>query len=526
MNVIKTKADELAVAEGCTFRPERAERVREFFRAFLHHSKGRWAGKPFDLLPWQWEDIVLPLFAWTNPDGSRRFRVAYIEVPKKQGKSTLCSGLSLYMLIADGEEGSEVYNAAADRKQASIVFNEAANMVRGSPALSYHCELVSSVKRIYFPRTNSIYEALSADVPTKEGLNIHGLIFDEVHAQRSRKLWDTLRYGGASRRQPLIVAITTAGYDRESICWELHQQAKAVLNGSGTNPEFFAYIRAAESEDDWQSEVTWRKANPSYGITINPKSFTIEAKDAQSSPAKENVFRRYRLNQWTQQAVRWLSMEQWDKCVITERDLARRVCYAGLDLATTTDMAALALWFPEFRKAKLYYWCPVETAKERERRNKQRYDSWIARGFVKATEGNTIDYETIREDILKLCNQHKLKVLCVDRWNVSQLANELVAKGVRVEGYGQTYKAMTGPCRELERLVINGELDHDGNPVLRWNAENVAVNMDVQQNLKPNKKESQEKIDGVVALLMAIGRQQADEIIKESVYKTRGISQI
>jgi len=307
---VRTEADERAVAQGYVFRLAAAERVRTFFQRFLCHSKGEWAGQPFELLDWQWDDIVAPLFGWQRPDGTRRFRRGYIEVPKKNGKSCLFSGLSLYLLLADGEPGAEIYSAAVDRDQASIVFTEAANMVEASPHLASRLQVVRSTKRIVDHRSRSYYKALSADVPAKEGLNAHAILIDELHAQRNRDLWDTLRYAGASRRQPLHLAITTAGYDRHSICWEQHDYAKKVQDGTIQDLAFFSYICAAESDDDWTAPEVWRKANPSFGITLSAEQFAEDCQEAQQSPAKENSFRRYRLNQWTEQDVRWLSLER------------------------------------------------------------------------------------------------------------------------------------------------------------------------------------------------------------------------
>lgn len=306
--------DEQAIREGCEFHLPSAEKVRKFFRQFVRHSKGEWAGKPFEFLDWQWTDVIGPLFGWLRPDGTRRFRRAYIEIPKKQGKSALASGLAIYLLVGDSEAGAEVYSAAADREQASIVFNEAANMVEASPGLSKHLEVVRSQKRLVFSKKQSWFKALSADVPTKEGLNIHGLLFDELHAQVKRDLWDTLAYGGAARRQPLSISITTAGYDRESICWEQHQYAQSVLEGRNPDTSFLPCIYAASESDDWTSPATWAKANPSFGVTIKESEMAEACREAQQSPAKQNSFRRYRLNQWTEQDVRWLDLARWDEC--------------------------------------------------------------------------------------------------------------------------------------------------------------------------------------------------------------------
>jgi phage terminase large subunit-like protein len=369
---IRSPRDEKAVLEGCRFDIRAAERVRTFFTKFLRHSKGQWAGQPFALLDWQWREVVAPLFGWKRADGTRRYRRAYIEVPKKNGKSALFSGLSLYLLAADGEPGAEVYSAAVDRDQASIVFNEAANMVEVSPQLSSRLNVVRSMKRIVMPRSRSFYKALSADVPAKEGLNAHAVLIDELHAQKTRLLWDTLRYTGAARRQPLHLSITTAGFDHHSICWEQHDYAEKVLDGTIEDSSFLPFIAAAGAEDDWTSPEVWRKANPSFAVTINPEQFAEDCREAQESPAKENSFRRYRLNQWTEQEVRWLNMEKWDACATPLGDLGRRPCYAGLDLSSTTDITALVLVFPNedrYDVLPLFWVRAPEVSRQAPRRN-------------------------------------------------------------------------------------------------------------------------------------------------------------
>src|SRR6185312_13802936 len=275
---IQNEADERAVLEGHRFDLASAIRVRTFFTTFLRHSKGQWAHQPFELLDWQWRSVVGPLFGWKRPDGSRRYRRGYIEVPKKNGKSALFSGLSLYLLAGDKEAGAEIYSAAVDRDQASIVFNEAANMVEESPQLASRLQVIRSTKRIVFHRTRSFYKALSADVPAKEGLNAHAVLIDELHAQRTRDLWDTLRYAGASRRQPLHLSVTTAGFDRLSICWEQHQYAEQVLQGMIHDSAFFPLIMAAAPEDDWTDPEVWRAANPSFGITLSEDQFAEDCK--------------------------------------------------------------------------------------------------------------------------------------------------------------------------------------------------------------------------------------------------------
>jgi phage terminase large subunit-like protein len=520
---IQNEADERAVRAGHRFDIAAAERVREFFLRFLRHSKGAWAGQPFELLEWQWRQMIAPLFGWKRPNGTRRYRRGYIEVPKKNGKSTLFSGLSLYLLAGDGEPGAEIYSAAVDRDQASIVFNEAANMVEESPQLSSRLKVVRSTKRIVFHRTRSFYRALSADVPAKEGLNAHAVLIDELHAQKTRELWDTLRYAGASRRQPLHLSITTAGFDRHSICWEQHDYAEKVREGLIEDLSFFTFLAAADPEEDWTDPDVWKRANPSFGITIDADQFAEDCSEAQESPAKENSFRRYRLNQWTTQDVRWLSMEKWDACC-GEPSLNNRTCYAGLDLSSTTDISALVLVFPDGEKFSVlpFFWVPEEGARQRERRDRVPYQQWIRQGVIEATPGEVIDYDRIRHRINKLAEQYDIREIAIDRWNSTQLATQLGGDDFEVVAFGQGYASMNWPTKKLEELVLSGKLAHGGNPVLRWMASNVSIETDAADNWKPSKKKSIERIDGIVALIMTLDRATTQSDFS-SIYETRGI---
>jgi phage terminase large subunit-like protein len=521
---VRSEADERAVLEGCWFDLAAAERVRTFFTKFLRHSKGQWAGKAFELLDWQWDRIVARLFGWKRADGTRRFRRGYIEVPKKNGKSTLFSVLSLYLLCGDGEAGAEVYSAAVDRDQASIVYNEAANMVEASPALSGRLSVVRSTKRIAFHRTRSFYKALSADVPAKEGLNAHAVLIDELHAQKTRELWDTLRYAGASRRQPLHLSVTTAGFDRLSICWEQHEYARQVLDGTIHDSAFFAFICAAAPEDDWTDPEVWKAANPSFGITLSADQFAEDCKEAQESPAKENSFRRYRLNQWTEQDVRWLSIEKWDACDGVPADLDGRTCYGGLDLSSTTDVTALALVFPNENgpfDVLVYFWVPEEGAKRRERRDRVPYGQWIREGFIEATPGEAIDYDRIRNQVKELGERYRIQSIAIDRWNATQLATQLHSDGFEMVAFGQGFASMNWPTKKLEEVVLSGRLRHGGNPVLRWMAGNVSIETDAADNWKPSKKKSRERIDGIVALIMALERATMDEAVVGPLFMWR-----
>jgi phage terminase large subunit-like protein len=509
---IRTDLDRLAMANGCWFDVDAGERVCYFFSRFLRHSKGQWAGKPFDLIDWQRDDIIMPLFSWKRPGGTRRFREAYIEVPKKNGKSSLCAGLVLYLLVGDDEPGAEVYGAAADRDQASIIFHESASMVAQSPALSKQLRVIPTTKSIVFDKTTSRYKALSADVPTKEGLNIHGLVFDELHAQKSRQLWDTLEYGGAARRQPILIAITTAGKDQEGIGWEQHEYATASLRDpSFTDWAMFAYIAGAEEGDDLHSPETWRRANPSYGITVDSESFQRDHDKAIKSPAKWNSFLRYRLNIWTQEGENWIDMDAWDECrnEIDESLLLGRKCYLGLDLASTTDMTAGSLLFPPSEndplwRVKVEYWLPEECGQKRERLNRELYERWSEGGFLTLTPGGVTDYGFVHSQVDEWADKYDLQGIGVDPYNATQSINELQAKGYVVVNVRQGIVTLNEPAKRFEKIILGKQIAHDGNPILRWNIANAIVKIDPKDNILPQKPNSRQKIDGLAATLNAL----------------------
>ena len=484
------------------------ERVVYFFENILRHSKGQNAGKPFKLLPWQ-HHVMRELFGRLNADGTRRHRVGYIELPKKQGKSTTLAGIALYMTAFDSEPGAEVYGAACDREQAGIIYREAASMVRASPALSRHLEVIDSRKTIVHKASNSFYRVLSADAFRAEGLNIHALLFDELHAQRDRRLWDALRYGGAARRSPLLLSITTAGFDRKSICWEQHAYAERCMADPAIDPAFFGCIYAASPEDDWKDPKTWHKANPSLGQTITEESFAADAREADQSPSKLNAFLRYRLNVWTTQDVRWLSPDAWAKCGGPLRgDLDKREWYAGLDLASTTDLSALVLVSQDEDgtfDVVPFFWVPEQNAAERTLRDKVDYVGWIRDGHIRATDGNVTDYDVIRRDIIELAKTYNIRQIGIDRWNATQLATQLQGEGLDVVGFGQGYGSMSSPSRQLENAVLSERVRHGSHPVLSWMAANVAIQSDHQGNIKPSKAKSTERIDGIVSLIMGLG---------------------
>lgn len=497
----------------------------EFVERRLRHTKGEFAGKPFKLEDWQDQEIIRPLFGTIDPEtGLRQYSTAYVEVPRKNGKSEIAAAVALKLLCADGEPGAEVYSAAADKAQASIVFDVAKGMVEQDPGLRKRCKIYRT-KVIEVPKTGSVYRVLSADAFTKHGLNAHGIVFDELHAQPNRELWDVLTTSVGARRQPLVFAITTAGYDRKSICWEIHEHARKVAEGVVDDPSFFSYVKSIPADADWTDEKWWKHANPALGVFRSIAEMRRQYARAAESPAMQNTFRRLYLNQWTSQDERWLDLAAWDASAgeVDETALQGQLCYGGLDLASVNDVAALVLFFPMGDHAKIVcrFWVPEEQVSLRVRKDGVPYDQWVAQGLLTVTPGNVIDYDRIRTDIAELAQTFDIREIGFDRWNATQLIVNLMADGRTCTPIGQGFGQMSAPCKDLLTLVLQKQIHHGGNPVLRWMADNMAVVQDAAGNLKPSKQKSSEKIDGMVALVMATDRAVRNGH-KPSVYDERG----
>ena len=513
------------VDRGLWFNDAAADRVVEFF-GMLRHYKGEWAGREFELSDWQVEDIIRPLFGWMRADGTRRFRHAYIEVARKNGKSTLVAGLGLFLTMADGEPGAEVYSSATKREQAKIVFGDARQMLELSPKLKRYCQIFRN--NINVPRTGSKFEPLGADSNTLDGLNPHGNIVDELHAHRDRRVWDVMATAMGARRQPLTLAITTAGmYRPESIGWEQHNLAVQVLEGVIEDDAFFAYIAAADSDDDPGDPETWAKANPALGGTVKADYLEEEWRRAKQSPSFLNTFLRTHLNVWTSQVDRWLDMDNWNACelVSAAEDLIGQECFGGLDLASTTDIAAFALVFPDVDMTfdvLMRFWVPEERIQERSVRDGVPYDAWAREGWLTATEGNVIDFEVIRRDLNRMAEEYDIREIAFDRWGAMQITTQLDGDGLTVVPMGQGFASMSAPSKELEAQVMGHKLAHGGNPVLRWMASNAAIEEDAAGNIKPAKHKSTEKIDGIVALVMAMDRAVRHRE-EDKVYSSEGL---
>ena len=508
--------------------------LADFAVAFIEqlcHTKGTWAGKRFELLDWQ-EQIIRDVFGTIKRNGYRQFNTAYIEIPKKNGKSELAAAVALLLLCGDGEQRAEIYGCAADRNQAKIVFDVAVDMVRFCPALEKRCKILESQKKITFVPTNSSYQVLSADVANKHGFNTHGVIFDELHTQPNRKLYDVMVQGsGDARMQPLYFLITTAGNNTESICYEVHKKAEDIIEGRKVDPTFYPVIYGAGMDEDWTDPKVWKKANPSLNETIGIDKVKAACDSARQNPGEENAFRQLRLNQWVKQSIRWMPMDKWDACAfpVDPEELEGRVCYGGLDLSSTTDLTAFVLVFPPEDEGGIYYvlpyfWLPEETLDLRVRRDHVPYDTWEKQGYIQTTEGNVVHYGYIEKFIEGLGERYNIRSINFDRWGAVQMVQNLEGMGFTVVPMGQGFASMSPPTKELMKLVLEKRIAHGGHPVLRWNMDNIYIRQDPAGNIKADKSKSTEKIDGAIAMIMALDRAiRCGNDTSESVYDSRGL---
>ena len=518
------------MAEGSHYDKAAADYAVMFIEN-LCHTKGQWAGKKFELIDWQ-ERIIRDVFGTLKANGYRQFNTAYIELGKKNGKSELAAAVALLLCCGDGEQRAEIYGCAADRQQASIVFDVAADMVRMCPALNKRVKILASQKRLIYIPTNSFYQVLSSEAYSKHGFNIHGVVIDEIHALPDRKLYDVMvRGSGDARLQPLFFQITTAGTDTHSICYEVHSKAKDILEGRKVDSTFYPVIYGAADDDDWTDPEVWKKANPSLGITIGIDKVQDACNSARQNPAEENAFRQLRLSQWVKQSVRWMPMEKWDRCAfaVDEKELEGRVCYGGLDLSSTTDMTAFVLVFPPADEEDKYiilpyFWIPEDTLDLRVRRDHVPYDIWERQGFLQTTEGNVVHYGFIEKFIESLGEKYNIREIAFDRWGAVQMVQNLEGMGFTVVPFGQGFKDMSPPTKELMKLTLEERIAHGGHPVLRWNMDNIFIRRDPAGNIKADKEKSTEKIDGAIATIMALDRAiRCGNDNAVSVYDERGL---
>ena len=508
----------------------KADRAVKFIEN-LCHTKGKWAGKRFWLLPWQ-EQLIRDIFGIVKPDGYRQFRTAFVEICKKVGKSELAAAVALYLLYADNEPSAEVYGAAADRQQASIVFDVARQMVEMSPALLKRSKLMTATKRIVNYGNSGYYQVLSAEVGGKHGFSVSGLVFDEIHTQPNRQLYDVLTKGSSDARQnPLHFIITTAGTDRHSIAYELHTKAVDILEGRRVDPTFYPVVYGLKDDEDWEDEANWYKVNPSLGYTVDIERLRDAYREAKQNPADEVTFKWLRLNMWVSSTVAWIpdaifmkGNEEIDLAALEGRD-----CYGGLDLSSTGDITALVLMFPPRDEDEKYillpfFWVPEETIPQRVKAASVPYDIWEKQGYLLSTEGNVIHYDFIEKFINDLAEKYHIVEIAVDRWNATQMIQNLEGDGFTMVPFGQGFASMSGPTKDFYRLLMEGKIIHGGHPVLRWMAGNVVVDTDPAGNIKVTKAKSKEKIDGIVAAIMALDRCIRNQTEPQgSVYDERGL---
>ncbi|MGY2133643.1 terminase large subunit [Hymenobacter sp. HD11105] len=490
------------------------------FYSFLTHNKGKWAGQPLTLEPWQ-QFIIASVFGWKRADGTRRFRESYTEVARKNGKSTFSSGVGLQLLVADGEAGAEIYTAATKKEQARIVFGDAQNMARKSTALARSIKVQQH--SIFAPATLSKMVPMSADAKTEDGLNPHGIIIDEYHAHPNDELYGVLKSATGARTQPLLTIITTAGFNKLGPCAQLRKSCVSILEGVFEADHYFAIIFSLDEElDDWNDESCWVKANPNLGVSVGLAYLREQYLDAVRTPSLQVNFKTKHLNLWTDSAETWLPAELWalGATAVPVEELAGRSCYGGLDLASVRDICALELLFPNpdgSFETLHFYWIPADTVEERTKKDGVPYRQWVEQGLMFATPGNVTDYNFIKAHVLEFCELYQVQRIGYDRYNSSQLVIDLTAEGIAMSPFGQGFISMGSPTKELERLVLEGMIHHGGNEVLSWMNGNVVLQRDAAGNIKIDKGKAKDKVDGMVALVMALGEYMTD--VKEGPSK-------
>lgn len=509
-----SKAKAVKAGQEFYFDEDAATRPERFFTTFLSHTNGVFAGKPFEPLEWQ-KEMFREMFGWLRvEDDARRYRTAYISTAKKNGKTSTLAGLALYLTIAE-EYGNQTFFVASDVNQAGIAFREAMNMVKQNKELSRICKINKSTKNIACTMNSSFARVLPGDGRRVEGVN-GSILFDELHSQVDRRLYDSVRWAGSAKKSPWFIATTTAGYDRESICYEMYQYALQVQKDWTYDPSFYSYICEMKDEADWRNPKEWPKANPSWGVTIKPEDFKIAVREAENSIAKENSLKRYRLNCWTSAETMFFDMDKFNECGISPKEpLEGKPCWVGLDLATTYDTSAMVAVFPrqEEDESKTYdviakFWIPKANAEKRELRDHVPYLLWEkekANGLT-FTDGDVCDYGKIRADINEFAETYKIQSIFIDRWNANQLSVELSDDGFNVQGFSQGIASMSAPTKLLENLVASNKIRHGGNKILINHAMNTSVRTDPAGNIRPVKpsKNSAKKIDGIVALVMGL----------------------
>lgn len=528
------------LAAGVRLDWSEVKRFVDFARGLRHVKGRRYGGRPLELDLWQIVFVIGPAFGWRLADGNRRTREVFLEVGRKNGKSTLAAAIVLYLLTADGEPGAEVYSAAMNGKQARAVFGVAAKMAKAAPMLRRRCRVREREGVILHDASSSTYGVLTKATKggdDQHGLNTHGAVVDELHVITDAAALDTLETSTGSRSQPLIVYITTAGIPGASAPWEERRDvAVKAANGVVSRPDLLGVVFCAdpkvrESEKRWSDPEVWRDANPLLPASPELRAYLErEVSKVKAAPGRLNRFLRLHLGIPTEASYQRITLAQWDRTagLVDELELRRQRCYGGLDLASSVDLCALVLVFPDAKNRALdvlaKFWTPADTLEERAHRDRADYLEWSKLGYLTAVPGVTVDFDVVEAEVARILIDYDVRGINYDPWGSKQLRSHLEDAGAPIWEMRQGFASMSPPLKELERLVAELALRHNGNPVLRHCAAGLAVLEDPAGNIKPDRKRSTSRIDGMVALTMAIGAWLADETPGRSVYEDRGLA--
>lgn len=522
----KIKTPEPVGADRAKFDPARVDHVLRVF-SHLRHTQGEWAGRPLKPDPWQVAYFIAPVFGWVREDDHgqlvRIIRRATMDVPRKNGKTTTAGGIAIDLTTADDEPGAQVYALAAGKDQARFCFDPVKALAEQAPALKPHVRALAN--RIVHPRTASFFAVVASVADLMHGANVHGAIVDELHVHKKPDLLHAVESGTGSRRQPLIVVITTADDGRpETIYAKRRERLEDLAAGVLEDPTVYGVIWAADEDDDPFVERTWKKANPGYGISPTRAFMESAALEARQSPTDQAKFLRLHLGiRTSMDGAKYLKPDEWAACAasVDLGALKAHAVFGGLDLSSTTDLAGMALVFPEddgTYSFAWHFWVPKEGIAERERRDRVPYRQWVKQGFITATDGDVTDYDRMRKDIGEWrARLPRLKQMGFDPWNATQLVGQLKQDGFEMIEVPQTLTRLTDPTKELQRLVIAKRLRHDGNPVVKWMANNTVTRSDINGNIRPDKKASADRIDGIVAAIMAL-----DQVLRVPEKKNQG----
>lgn len=515
----------------------KSDRVIKFIERYCTHTAGVWAGDPFKLLDWQL-DLISKFYGTVKEDGTRQYRFCYLEIPKKNGKTELGAALALYHLLADGEPGAEVYSAAAEKEQAGLVYKAAAIMVSNSPELQRmvaekRLVPLDSRKRMVYPKTSSYYQVLSSEAYSKHGINPSAVLVDELHAQPNHELWNVLTSGtDYARAQQAVIVLTTAGiFDPQSVWWKVRNHAIKVRDGAIEDQAFLPILYIADIDADPSDEEVWKKNNPSLGQIFTLQKIRDDYNRIKHDPIELNNFKRFRLNIPAQSEIQWIMPEKWNACGGDLPDFAGRKCYAGLDLSSTMDLTALVYAFEPEEEVGVFdllcrFFIPKDNVLDRVKRDRVPYDVWIEQGHIIATAGNSVDQNAIIQTLIADAKQFDIKELAIDPWNSAKIIQDLQEHGFEDGGafserilieFRQGYRTMSPATKDFTRLIYEQRINHADNPVLRWNAHNVMLDIDPAENIKPSKSKSTDRIDGVVAAIMATSRALYNETESDDI---------